>query len=94
MSIVEQLQTSATNVEEVRDGLGRLRGALEQTEAVLTVADDVLGRADDVLVGAADALESSKRWAPRAAVVLGVVAVATIGVVVVMRLRRRSQDDD
>ena len=37
MSIVEQLQTSATNVEGVRDGLGRLRGALEQTEAVLTV---------------------------------------------------------
>ncbi|MGA0978772.1 MAG: hypothetical protein ACO3UX_02350, partial [Candidatus Nanopelagicales bacterium] len=93
MSIVEQLQTSATNVEEVRDGLGLLEGPPKPTEAVLTVADDVLGRADDVLVGAADALESSKRWAPRAAVVLGVVAVATIGVVVVMRLRRRSQDD-
>lgn len=94
MSIVEQLQTSATNVEGVRDGLGRLRGALEQTEAVLTVADDVLGRADDVLVGAADAIESSKRWGPRAAVVFGVVAVATIGVVVFIRVRRRRGDED
>jgi hypothetical protein len=93
MSIVEQLQTSAANVEGVRDGLGRLRDALEQTEAVLNVADDVLGRADDVLVQAADALETSKRWAPRAALVLGVFAVAALGVVVVMRMRRRHDED-
>lgn len=93
MSIVEQLQTSAANVEGVRDGLGRLRGALEQTESVLTVADDVLGKADDVLVQAADALETSKRWAPRAALVLGVVAVAALGVVVVMRMRHRDDED-
>jgi type IV secretory pathway component VirB8 len=47
---------------------------------------------DDVLESAADALETSKRWAPRAAIVVGVVAVAAIGVVVVMRLRRRDED--
>ena len=93
MSIVEQLQTSAANVEGVRDGLGRLRTALEQTETVLGVADDVLGKADDVLVQAADALETSKRWAPRAALVVGVVAVATVGVIVVMRLRKRRDED-
>ena len=93
MSVVEQLQSTAANVEGVREGLGRLRGALEQTESVLTVADEVLGRTDDVLESAAEALESSKRWAPRAALVLGVVAVAAIGVVVVIGLRRRNDDD-
>lgn len=92
MSVVEQLQSSAANVEGVREGLGRLRGALEQTETVLDVADDVLGKADVVLESAAEALESSKRWAPRVAIVLGVAAVAAIGVVVVMRLRKRDED--
>ena len=93
MSVVEQLQSTAANVEGVREGLGRLRGALEQTESVLTIADEVLGRTDEVLESAADALETSKRWAPRAALVLGVAAVAVIGVVVVMRLRKRSEED-
>lgn len=92
MSVVEQLQSSAANVEGVREGLGRLRGALEQTETVLDVADDVLGKADVVLESAAEALENSKRWAPRVAIVLGVAAVAAIGVVVVMRLRKRDED--
>ena len=93
MSVVEQLQSTAANVEGVREGLGRLRGALEQTESVLTIADEVLGMTDDVLESAAEALETSKRWAPRAAIVLGVAAVAVIGVVVVMRLRKRSDDE-
>jgi glycosyltransferase A (GT-A) superfamily protein (DUF2064 family) len=92
MSVVEQLQSTAANVEGVREGLGRLRGALEQTESVLTIADDVLGMTDEVLESAAEALEKSKRWAPRLAIVLGVVAVAAIGVVVVRRLRARDDD--
>lgn len=93
MSVVEQLQSTAANVEGVREGLGRLRGALEQTESVLTIADDLLGRTDEVLESAAEALESSKRWAPRVGIVLGVVAVAAIGVVVVMRLRKRHNEE-
>ncbi len=93
MSVVEQLQSTAANVEGVREGLGRLRGALEQTESVLTIADDLLGRTDEVLESAAEALESSKRWAPRVGIVLGVVAVAAIGVVVVMRLRKRHDEE-
>jgi type IV secretory pathway component VirB8 len=92
MSVVEQLHSTAVSVEGVRDGLGRLRGALEQTESVLDVADDVLGKADEVLESAAEALETSKRWAPRVALVLGVVTVAAIGVVVIMRLRQRDDD--
>lgn len=93
MSVVEQLQSTAANVEGVREGLGRLRGALEQTESVLGIADEVLGKTDEVLESAAEALETSKRWAPRAALVLGVVAVAAIGVIVVMRLRKRNDED-
>lgn len=92
MSVVEQLQSTATNVEGVREGLGRLRHALEQTDTVLTVADDVLGRTDEVLESAAEALEASKRWAPRVAIVVGVVAVAAIGFVVIRRLRARDDD--
>lgn len=92
MSVVEQLQSTAANVEGVREGLGRLRGALEQTESVLTIADEVLGKTDEVLESAAEALETSKRWAPRVALVVGVVAVAAIGVAVVMRLRKRDED--
>ena len=93
MSVTDQLLTAATQVEGVRDGLGRLRDVLEQTDSVLTVADDVLGRADDVLGHAAEAVEQSKRWAPRVVVVVGVVAVAAVGAFVVMRMRRRSQED-
>lgn len=92
MSVVEQLQSTATNVEGVREGLGRLRSALEQTDAVLTVADEVLGRTDEVLESAAEALETSKRWAPKVALVVGVVAVAALGFVVIRRLRARDED--
>lgn len=93
MSVVEQLQSSAANVEGVREGLGRLRGALEQTETVLDIADDVLGKADDVLESAAEAIETSKRWAPRAALVLGIAALAGGAVFVVWRLRQRAAHD-
>lgn len=93
MSVSEQLLTAATQVEGVRDGLGRLRDVLEQTDSVLTVADDVLGRADEVLGHAAEAVEQSRRWAPRIVIALGVVAVAAVGTVIVLRMRRRDQDD-
>ena len=93
MSVSEQLLTAATQVEGVRDGLGRLRDVLEQTDSVLTVADDVLGRADEVLGHAAEAVEQSRRCAPRIVIALGVVAVAAVGTVIVLRMRRRDQDD-
>lgn len=92
MSVIEQLHTTSAGVEDVRDGLGRLRNALEHTESVLDIADDVLGKADEVLESAADALETSRQWAPRVALVLGVAAVVTIGVVIVMRRRQRDED--
>ena len=92
MSVMEQLQARAGQVEGVREGLDRVRGVLEQTESVLTVADELLSVADDVLNQAAEAVEKSKRWAPRVAIVLGVVAVAGVATVVVLRMRRRDDD--
>jgi ATP:corrinoid adenosyltransferase len=92
MSVVAQLQTTAGQVEGVREGLDRLRNVLEQSESVLTVADEVLGIADEMLVQAADVVEKSKRWAPKAAIVLGVVAAAGVAAFVIMRVRRRDED--
>jgi len=94
MSLVEELTASSVRVEELREGLGRVREVVEQADSVLLVADDMLGRADDIILQASDALERSKRWAPRVALVVGVIAVATIGTVVVLRLRRRQKQDD
>ena len=92
MSVSEQLLVTATQVEGVRGGLDRLREVLEQTDSVLGVADQALGKADEVLGQAAEAIESSKRWAPRVAIVIGVIAVAAIGTVIVLRMRNREDD--
>ena len=94
MSATETLQTTAHQVEELRDGLSRVRGVLEQTESVLTVADDVLGKADEVLVQAAEAVEVSRRWAPRVAVVVGIVVMAGVAGVVVWRARRSRRESE
>ncbi|TEX50657.1 MAG: hypothetical protein B7C55_09705 [Actinomycetales bacterium mxb001] len=93
MSLVEELTASSVRVEELREGLGRVRDVVEQADSVLLVADEVLGKADDMILQATDALEQSKRWAPRVALVVGVMAVAAIGAVVVLRLRRRERED-
>jgi|GEM_PF-3019101 hypothetical protein len=95
MSAVEALHTTALQVGDLRDGLGRVRSVLEQADSVLTVADDVLGKADDVLEQAAEAVETSRRWAPRVAVVVGVLAVAgVVGFVVWRRTRRRDDSPE
>lgn len=93
MSLVEELTASSVRVEELREGLGRVRDVVEQADSVLLVADEVLGKADDILLQATDALEQSKRWAPRVALVVGVIAVAAVGTIVVLRLRRRERED-
>ncbi len=93
MSAAETLQTTATQVEGLRDGLGRVRDVLEQADAVLTVADDVLGKTDEVLEQAADAIETSRRWAPRVALAVGALAVAGVAGYVIWRRTRRRDDD-
>lgn len=93
MSLMEELSTTSLRVEDLREGLGRVRGVIDQADSVLSVADDVLGKADEIILQATEALEESKRWAPRVAIVLGVVAVAAVGTVIVLRIRKRKQDD-
>lgn len=93
MSLMEELSTTSLRVEDLREGLGRVRGVIDQADSVLSVADDVLGKADEIILQATEALEESKRWAPRVAIVLGVVALAAVGTVIVLRIRKRKQDD-
>ena len=93
MSITEDIMTTAARVEDLRGGLDRVRDVIEQADSVLTVADDMLGRADDMLIQASEALQQSKRVAPRVAIVVGVAALALVGTIVVLRMRRRRDDD-
>jgi len=93
MSLTDELTSTSLRVEDLREGLGRVRGVIEQADSVLTVADEMLGKADEIILQASDAIEESKRWAPRVALVVAVVAVAAIGTVVVLRMRRRKDED-
>ena len=93
MSVIEQLHTSAVQVEGFREGLDRVRGVLDQTDALLSVADEVLIKADEALSLAADVLADSRRWAPRVVIVVGVLAVAGIVTAVIVRGRRRRAED-
>jgi len=92
MSLMEELSITSLRVEDLREGLGGVRGVIDQADSVLSVADDVLGKADDIILQATEALEESKRWAPRVGIVLGVVALAAVGTVIVLRIRKRKQD--
>lgn len=89
MSMTEQLATTSVQVEGLRDGLGRLRDVLDQTDSILGVADDVLEMADEVLGQAAVAVEKGKRVLPRVGVVLAVAAVTGVALVVIVKIRRR-----
>ena len=93
MSVTDELSATSVRVEDLREGLGRVRGVSEQADSVLTVADEMLGKADEMIAQANEALEQSKRWAPRVAIALGVVVIAAVGTVVVLRMRRRKHDD-
>lgn len=93
MSVTEQLTDAASRVDGLRDNLERVRAVLDQTDAVLSSADGLLERTDDVLGQAAEVMEKSRRWAPRLALVVGLVAVAGIATIVVLRMRQSADDD-
>jgi len=84
MALVETVQEQQVRVEELRHHLGRVRDALDQTDAVLGAAEETLERAEIVI-------EQGRRALPVLAV--GLVAVA-VGVGVVLWLRRRSEDEE
>lgn len=84
MAILEVVETGHEHVTDLRHELGRVRDALDRTDAVLGVTDEALERAEH-------AIESSRRVAP---VVLAVVGVAAIAVTaaIVWRSRRRREE--
>jgi hypothetical protein len=83
MAILEVVESGHGHVTDLRHELGRVREALDRTDAVLGVTDDALVRAEH-------AIETSRRVAP---VVLAVVGVAVVGVAAVLVWRSRRRED-
>ena len=84
MSLLDVVESNQGHVTDLREELGRVRAALDRTEAVLGVADDTLERAEV-------AIKTSRTWGPIVLAVLG-AAVIGAGVVIVMRKRRHSAE--
>ncbi len=86
MALLEAVESGHAHVVDLRGELGRVREALDRTDAVLGVADDAFVRAESGIV-------ATRRIAPIAAVALGVAALAVIGVSVwAMRRRAHRQE--
>ncbi len=85
MAILDVVETGHGHVSDLRLELGRVRDALDRTDAVLGVTDDALVRAEH-------AIETSRRIAPAVLVVVGVAAVAVVAAVV-WRTRQRRSDE-
>jgi hypothetical protein len=85
MSLLDVVESNQEHVTDLREELGRVRAALDRTDAVLGVADETLERAEV-------AIKSSRTWGPIVLAVLG-AAVIGAGVVIVMRKRRHSADE-
>jgi cysteine synthase len=85
MAILEVVENGHGHVTDLRHELGRVRDALDRTDAVLSVTDDALVRAEH-------AIETSRRVAPVLLVVAGVAAMAVVAAVV-WRARQRRTDE-
>lgn len=84
MAILEVVETGHEHVTDLRHELGRVREALDRTDAVLGVTDEALMRAEQ-------AIESSRRVAPYVLAVVGVAALAVTAAAVWRTRRRRAE---
>jgi hypothetical protein len=84
MAILEVMENGHGHVTDLRHELGRVREALDRTDAVLGVTDEALVRAEH-------AIETGRRIAPVVMVAVG-VAVVAVAAVVVLRARRRGDE--
>lgn len=85
MAILDVVESGHGHVTDLRHELGRVRDALDRTDAVLGVTDDALVRAEH-------AIETSRRVAPVVFAVVGVAAVAVVAAVVWRSRQRRSDE--
>lgn len=84
MAILEVVESGHEHVLDLRHELGRVREALDRTDAVLGVTDDALERAEH-------AIETSRRMGPYVLAAVGIAAVA-VGAAIIWRSRRRRND--
>jgi hypothetical protein len=84
MAILEVMENGHGHVTDLRHELGRVREALDRTDAVLGVTDEALVRAEH-------AIETGRRIAPVVMVAVG-VAVVAVAAVIVLRARRRGDE--
>jgi hypothetical protein len=87
MAILEAMEAGHGHVTDLRGELDKVREALDRTDAVLAVTDGALVRAEDAIV-------TTRKWAPYAAVGLSIVVVGVVAVVVWRRRRHRDEFAD
>lgn len=78
MAVMEAIADSHHRVDELRTDLGKVRRALDNTDAVLGIADDGLEVAEDVI-------EEAKRAMPIMVAATALITLAAVGVFVYRR---------
>jgi hypothetical protein len=85
MAVVDKLAEGEDQIRELRDDLAKLRSAIDRTDAVLAGVDETLRYGGEIL-------EKSRRRMPLF-VVVGVVGVVGVAAVLVVRRRRRAENE-
>ena len=80
MALMEAIADGQVRVETLREELGKVRHALDNTDAVLGVADNSLEIAEEVI-------EEARRWMP---VIIAASVAITATAVTVYFLRKRN----
>ena len=84
VALLEVVEASQGRVTDLRHELDRAREALDRTDAVLSTADSTLVKAEAAIV-------NTRRWGPRAFLVIGAVALVGVAALVIMKRRGRGE---